>query len=135
MANISTSRTGCLARKLVVGDRQPPAVEREAVQLGRPPHEGRQGEAPALAAHLLVQLGEEQAGQIADRLRLQEIELHEPLDRRLAGPLGIAQRPRDRRLMVEAQPLLGPAGGQMQMAAHRPEEALGPLEPAIFLGA
>ncbi len=43
------------------------------------------------------------------------------------------QDPGDPALAVEAQSFLGASGGQMEVAAHRPEEALGALEPAIFL--
>ena len=38
------------------------------------------------------------------------------------------------RLHVEGQPLLGAAGEVMQVAAHGPQKALGPLEPRRFLG-
>ena len=122
-----------LGQEALVGNRKPPPVQAKAVQFRRPLQEGRQREAAALAAHLLVELGQELAGEVADRFRLQEVELHEPLDRRLAGPLGVAQRPGDRRLVVEAEALLGAAGGQMQLAADRPEKALGAFEPANSL--
>ena len=121
-----------LGQERLVGNREPAAVQAESVQLGGAAGKGRKREPEALAPFLLVELGEEQAGQIADRLGLQEIELHEPLDRRLPGPVGVAQCPGDGRLVVEAQPLLGPARGKVQVTAHRPEEALGALEPAIF---
>ena len=49
------------------------------------------------------------------------------------GPVGIMHDLGDARLVVEAQPLLGAAGEQVQMAAHRPEEALGAVE-ALELG-
>ena len=61
--------------------------------------QGRKREAAALVAHLLVELGKEQAGQVADRLRIQEVELHEALDRRFARPVGVAHRPGDLPLM------------------------------------
>ena len=121
-----------LRQKVLVGNREAPAVEAEAVQLGRTAAEGGQREAAALGGHLFVQLRQEQPGQIADRLGLQEVELHEPLDRRLAGSVGIAQRRGDQRLVLEAQSFLGAARRQVQVAADRPEEALRPLEPAIF---
>ena len=35
------------------------------------------------------------------------------------------------RLIVEVQALLGAPGQQMQMAPDRPEESLGPVEPAV----
>ena len=79
-------------------------------------------------------MGEEHAGQVADRLRVEEIELHEALDRRFAGPVGVAHRLGDLALIVEAQPLLGAPGGEVEVAAHRPEEALGALELAELGG-
>ena len=60
--------------------------------------------------------------------------MHEALDRAFAGAIRIAHRRRDFALLVESQPFLGAPGGEVQMAPHRPEEALGTLEPAIFLG-
>ena len=79
-------------------------------------------------ANLLVELGEEQAGQVADGFGVEEIELHEPLDRRFPGAVGVMHHFGDVALVVEAEPLLGAAGGQVQVAADRPEEALGALE-------
>ena len=38
-------------------------------------------------------------------------------------------------LHVEAEPLLGPVGQEMQMAAHRPQEALAAAEAPIFVSA
>src|SRR4051812_23782891 len=38
------------------------------------------------------------------------------------------------RLVVEAEPLLGAAGEQMEVAAHRPKETLGTVETAEFGG-
>ena len=40
----------------------------------------------------------------------------------------------DARLIVEVESLLGAAGKQMQMAAHRPEESLGAVETAELGG-
>ena len=37
-------------------------------------------------------------------------------------------------LHVEPEPLLGASGGEVEVAAHRPEEALGALEAAEFGG-
>ena len=48
------------------------------------------------------------------------------------GPVGIMHDLGNARLIVEAQPLLGAAGEQVQMAAHRPEEPLGAVEAAEF---
>ena len=41
---------------------------------------------------------------------------------------------RDLALIVEAEPLLGAAGEQVEVAAHRPEEALGAVELAELRG-
>ena len=123
-----------LGQPAIVGDRQAAAVEDEAVKPLGAALERRKREAAAALAHLLVELGEEQAGQVADRLRVQEIELHEALDRRLARPVGVAHRPGDLALHVEAQPLLGASRGEVKVAADRPEKALGPLEPAELGG-
>ena len=66
----------------VVGrDGEAAAVEHEAVEALRPAAKRRKREAEAVLAQLLVELGEEHAGQIADRLGVEEIELHEALDR------------------------------------------------------
>jgi hypothetical protein len=125
---------GIGAKEIVLGDRDSPAVEDEAAEpLGPPPDRGKR-EAEALLPQLLVELGEEEAGQVADRLRVEEIELHEALDGRFPGPVGVIHDLGDPRLVLEAEPLLGPAREQVQVAPHRPEEALGPIEPAEFLG-
>ena len=120
--------------KIVRRDRKSPAVEGEAVEIGCAPAEGRQGETPTLAAELFVELGEEQSGQVADGLRVEKVELHEAFDRALAWAVGVAHRCGNLALAIEAEPFLGPARGEVKVAAHRPEEALGALEPAIFLG-
>ena len=122
-------------KESLVGDRQPPAHQREAIQLRRSPAEGGEQEPPPLDRQLLIDLGKEDSGQIADRLGLEEIELHEPLDRRFARPVGVAHRPRDPRLIVEPEPFLGAPGGEVEVAADRPQETLGALEPAKLLGA
>ena len=126
---------GVAAEEIVGGDRDPPAIEGEAAEPLRPPADGRQGEAEALLAQLLVELGEEQAGEVADRLGVDEVELHEALDRGFPGAVGVVHDLGDARLIFETQPLLGAAGEQVQVAAHRPEEALGAVEPAEFRGA
>ena len=55
---------------------------------------------------------------------------HEALDRLLAGTVGIMEPARYLPLIVEGQPFLGPPGHDVEMAAHRPQKALGPLELA-----
>ena len=123
-----------LGEPVVARDRQPPAVEREAVEPPRAALDPRQREAAVLLGQLLVELGEEQPGQVADDLGVEEVELHEALDRRLARPVGVAHRRGDRLLHVEPEPLLGASGGEVEVAPHRPEEALGALEAAEFGG-
>ena len=66
--------------------------------------------------------------QVADVLRHEEIVLHEALDVGLAGAGRIAELAGDRPLHVEAQALLGPAGEEMQAAAHRPQKLLAAAE-------
>src|SRR3546814_15198515 len=63
---------------------------------------------------------------------LQEIILHEPLDRRFTLPLGKAHPCRDLLLQIEGQPVLGPSGDAMQMAADGPEKILRPLKLPQF---
>ena len=116
--------------EIVVRHGEPAAVEQEAFELARPAAEAGQAEAAAASGELLVEMGEEDAGQVADRFRVQEIVAHEALDRALSRPVGIMHPRRDLALIVEGQPLLGAAGDQVEMAAHRPEEALGALELA-----
>ena len=71
-----------------------------------------------------LELGAEDAGQVADLLGDQEVVLHEALDAARAGAVAVAHAPRDLRLHVEGQPLLGPAGQVVQVAAHRPQEVV-----------
>ncbi len=61
-------------------------------------------------------------GEIADVLCHQEIVAHEALGRALAFAREIAEPGGNRLLKVEAQALLGAAGHEMQMAAHRHQE-------------
>lgn len=77
-----------------------------------------------------LQLGAELAGQDPDLAGDQEIAAHEPFDRRrvvavLPRAVEIAHPPGDLGLQVEAQPLLRPAGDEVQAAAHRPQEIEG----------
>ena len=117
-----------LCEKFVVRDRQAAAVEDEARQALGPASDSRKGESKALLGKLLIKLRQEDSGEVADRLRVDEVELHEPFDRGFPGPVGVAHDLGDMLLMVEPEALLGAAGGQVKMAAHRPEEALGALE-------
>src|SRR6185312_8417277 len=98
------------------------------------PADGRESEAKALLAELLVELREEHAGEVPDRLCVEEVELHESLDGRFSGPVGVAHDFGDARLIFEAEALLGATGEKMQVTAHRPEEALGAVEAAKLRG-
>ncbi len=80
----------------------------------------------------LLQRRADDRGEIADVLGDQEIVLHEALDGALAGARAIAEPLGDRALQVEAQPLLGAAGEEMQVAAHRPQELLAAAEQLEF---
>ena len=82
---------------------------------------------------LVLQLGAQDRGEIADVLGDQEIVLHEAFDILHAGMAGIAEPDRDLALHVERQPLFGAAGEEMQVAAHRPQEIGAAAEGAVFL--
>ena len=79
-----------------------------------------------------LQLGGEHPGQRADLLGDQEVAAHEPLHRWRIAPVAIAHSPSQLWLHIEAQPLLWPAGGEVQVAAHRPQEVEGLNEGADF---
>ena len=121
---------GVGTEKIVRRHCQPAAIEHKSAKALGLAADGRQGEAETLLAELLIELGKEHARQIAYRFRVQEIELHETLDRGFPRPVGVIHDLRDALLIVEAEPLLGAAGEQVQMAAHGPKEALGPVEAA-----
>ncbi len=80
------------------------------------------------------ELRAEDAGQIADILRDQEIVLHEALDAARASVVGIAHQPPDLALAIKGQPVLGATGEEVQMAPHRPQEILRPREALRLLG-
>ena len=82
---------------------------------------------------LVLQLGAQDRGEVADVLGHQEVVLHEALDVLHAGMDGVAEPDRDLALHVERQPLLGAAGEEMQIAAHRPEEIGAAAEGAVLL--
>jgi len=69
-----------------------------------------------------LELGQKDAGEFAHGGGVAEIVLHEMLDRAAAGGVGIAHAPCDLDLQIECQLFAGAAGGQMQVAAHRPQE-------------
>ena len=75
-------------------------------------------------------------GEIADLLSHQEIVPHEPLHARsgaAVAPVGEALG--QQLLQIEADPLLRPLGEEVQLAAHRLQEALAATEAAIFAAA
>src|SRR6476620_10334084 len=82
---------------------------------------------------LVLELGAENGGEVADFLGDQEVVLHEPLDVLHAGMRGVAEPDRDLALKIEGETLLWPPGVEMQVAAHRPEEIGAAAEGAIFL--
>src|SRR3546814_8308382 len=69
-------------------------------------------------------MGEEGAGQVADALRVEEIELHETFDRALPRPLGELHALRDLALDIEGQPVLGAPGEDVEVTAHGEQEVL-----------
>ena len=81
----------------------------------------------------LFQGGAQDGGEVADILRDQEVMLHEALDILHAGMLGIAEPHRDLALDVEGEALLRPAGDEMHVAAHRPQEILAAPEQLQFV--
>ena len=93
---------GIVLEPLLRPDREPPAIEREAVDRLLAAEDRRQCEAPSFLGKLRIELREEHAGEIAHRFGVQEVEVHEPLDRRFAGPIGIVHRFGDFLLVIEA---------------------------------
>ena len=98
------------------------------------PAERRQKRAEARQRLQLLHLESraDDAGELANFLGDEEIVLHEALDGAQAGMPAIAELFRHQRLKIEAQALLGALGEKMQLAAHRPEEALAAAEAAVF---
>ena len=112
--------------------RQPIAVENETAELSPPGAPAHPGE-PALALLVGFEDGAEDSGQVADVLGDQEIILHEPLDPAASRIIGVAHLPSDLGLQVESEPLFGTPGQIVEMAAHRPKETLGVVEPLQLL--
>ena len=120
--------------EIIVGNRDAPAIEREAAKtLGLAAYR-RKREPEALFPELLIKLGKEHAGEIAHGLRVEEVELHEALDRGLPRAVGVMHDFGDARLIVEVEPFFGTPRKQVQVTAHRPEKALGAVEPAELGG-
>src|SRR5690606_34859799 len=83
---------------------------------------------------LFLERGAEDAGEVAHRLRDQEVVLHEALDGGQARMAGVAEALADLALDVEVQALFCAAGEEVHVAAHRPEEILA-LAELVELGA
>ena len=80
-----------------------------------------------------LQAGAENPRQVAHVLGDEEIVLHEALDVLQPAMRLVAQTFGNVRLAVEAQPVIAALGEEMQVAAHRPQEALAFLEDREFL--
>ena len=122
-----------VAEGVLARDIEPPAIDREARDLAlaqAPAAPGQQ----RLALLLRFQQGAEDAGEVADILGHQEIVLHEALDAARAGMVGVAHAAPDLALQIEGQAVLGAAGEEMEVAAHRPQEILRPGEALRLLG-
>ena len=121
------------SEEAVVRQCQPSPIKHEAMQLRRTSPQARQPKSASPRRELVIDMGEEDSGQRPDRLRLQEIVLHEAFDRRLTRPVGVPHALRYFALHVERQAILCPPRDKMQVAAHRPEEIVGAVEQTIFV--
>ena len=72
-----------------------------------------------------LKLGGKDPRQDPDLLGDQEVAPHESFHGRGIAPVAIAHPPGDGRLQVEGQPLFRPAGREVHVAAHRPQEVDG----------
>ncbi len=121
-------------KPIVTGRFDPPAFDQIAVQFARFLTPAREESATrALAFELLIEVGEEHAGEIADTLHLQEIELHEALDGAFAGAVGEVHAVGDFALQIEGQAIFRTACDIVHVAAHSEQEPLGTAETAILL--
>src|SRR5690606_21682918 len=89
--------------------------------------------APALLRHLLVDVSQEHAGQMPNRLRLHEVVLHEALDRALSRSFGEVHPLCHFALDVEGQPVLGTARDRVKMAPHGQQKGLGAAKASVLL--
>ncbi len=81
-----------------------------------------------------LELGQEDAGQFAHAGGVAEVVLHEDFHRAPAALIGVAHAGGDVGLHVEGQRVGGAPRGEVEVAAHGPEEILGPGEGGVFLG-
>ena len=127
--------TGSRSKTSGVGDVDAVVVDDEIVGLGQRAAARAAGSCAIMRsstgaglACALLERGAEDRGEVADVLGDQEVVLHEALDVLQARMLGVAEPHRDLALDVERQPLLGAAGDEVHVAAHRPEEILAAAE-------
>jgi hypothetical protein len=81
-----------------------------------------------------LQLGQEDARQLAHAGGVAEVVLHEMLHGAAPGMVLVAHPLGHLDLVVEGQLVLRAVGDQVQVAAHRPEEAFGRVEGGEFVG-
>lgn len=91
------------------------------------------GEARDRLRLLVFERSAEDAREVADILGDEEIVLHEALDGRKARAGVITEGFSDLALDIEGQALLGLAGQEVHMAAHRPEKIVGFLKQTVFV--
>src|SRR3546814_19294063 len=105
-SDVCSSDLRVLLKEIVRRQREPAAVEDEAMELARTPPDRRQ-ETPPARRHLVVEMREEGAGDVADAFGMEEIELHETFDRALARAVGAFHAARDLALDIEGTPVIG----------------------------
>ena len=76
---------GFLGEEILVRQSQPTPVEHEAVELARSAAQHRQAEAASARCEFIVEMRQEDPGQVADRFRLEEIVMHDSQARRYDG--------------------------------------------------
>src|SRR3546814_14289220 len=118
-SDVCSSDLRVFGKEIVAGCCKLSPVQHEAVELLGRAADRRQAEAAAARGELLVEMGEEQPGQIADLLCDEEIVPHETLDARHAGPVGIAHAPGDFGLDVQGQPFPPPLCDAVQVEVGR----------------
>ena len=114
---------------------KPPVLDEEIIrrrtqfeETGQKPRQRRM----ALAV-LFLERRAEDAGEVADVLRHQEVAPHEAFDGPMKIGIGVAQPLGELRLHIEGKPFFGPAGEIVQMTAHRPQEGFRLLEGLEFV--
>ena len=100
---------------------------RPRAELGHHPAQHRHG-----LGLIVLELGAEDGGEIADVLGDQKIVLHEALDVAQTRMLGVAEPHGDLALDVEGEPLFRPSGEEVHVAAHRPEKIAAATKAAVL---